>query len=728
MAEINVFNLNITSDNPILKAHNDGKDFDELYKGILDRIPEEERGADLFENSVNNVLEQYWEAAEYVSLNDRSKKTEEDVEEDDDGNEVEVEDESLSWDEKKRLKELQEKFEGKYGSDKTAEKVAREFGGYNALNNLVSGQYKDDKLKKRITNLLSTYDKIKEDPAKLESFKYLYSVSENFKQHASASKETTVKFNDKALMLEIHDLNGTGLNFTIDSNKSLVMSQEKALTQEQVDALATFMYDDAGLRKMEDFDFKDIKDLKVKGKEGEEDKPFMDAFSESLSKADENYNSNEEDWTQEAFEQWCRENGLEGHEPAVQGPFDDIKGMKLDRKAFKDKVIARMNILGFTDPRLIKTRYCTDGSMILTCYTTENDIYDDMQTKDGLRINRKKAFSVKLKYKNGVPVVSYYLPQGKVLEGGHARVMLEALKSQGCTHAYLPGAMITAGKGQGALWEAVAKSLVCPMALPDGNELKPQNIVDIMETLKKENDPDRQDILGFKRNLLEQLEIQEEHKRKKDPNYKMNSHMNVQMELLKGAIYYETFNASSLPNLQKFIAERSQIRTAGNKQWDKITVLAANQAIADITQNYGIIREKYGDHDLTDQQLQYELIMTMKFGILDKNGNPIGTDEEKKPKGTLEIIKEEIKNAEKEAARTKNTPDKQFDAALKAVNTAVSKRLGHVNETVKADYGIDLVRDPGDAYASAKMPERQEVKDINMKDIVAKTFNRPVQR
>ena len=325
-----------------------------------------------------------------------------------------------------------------------------------------------------------------------------------------------------------------------------------------------------------------------------------------------------------------------------------------------------------------------------------------------------------------MPVVSYYLPQGKVLEGGHARVMLEALKSQGCTHAYLPGAMITAGKGQGALWEAVAKSLVCPMALPDGNELKPQNIVDIMETLKKENDPDRQDILGFKRNLLEQLEIQEEHKRKKDPNYKMNSHMNVQIELLKGAIYYETFNASSLPNLQKFIADRSQI-TAGDKQWNKITVLAANQAIADITQNYGIIREKYGDRDLTDQQLQYELMMTMKFGVLDKNGNPVGTDEEKKPKGTLEKIKEEIRNAENEAARTKNTPDKQFDAALKAINTAVSKRLGHVNETVKSDYGIDLVRDPGDAYASAKLPERQEVKDINMKDIVAKTFNRSAQ-
>lgn len=203
--------------------------------------------------------------------------------------------------------------------------------------------------------------------------------------------------------------------------------------------------------------------------------------------------------------------------------------------------------------------------------------------------------------------------------------------------------------------------------------------------------------------------------------------MNVQIELLKGAIYYETFNASSLPNLQKFIADRSQI-TAGDKQWDKITVLAANQAIADITQNYGIIREKYGDRDLTDQQLQYELMMTMKFGVLDKNGNPVGTDEEKKPKGTLEKIKEEIRNAENEAARTKNTPDKQFDAALKAVNTAVSKRLGHVNETVKSDYGIDLVRDPGDAYASAKLPERQEVKDINMKDIVAKTFNRSAQR
>lgn len=724
MAEINVLNLNITPDNEVYK---EGKDFGELYKGILDRIPEEERGADLFENSVNNVLGQYLEAAEYVSLANRSEKTDEDTEVDDDGNEVEIEDNPLSWKEQQRLEELQEKFEKKYGSDKTKDKVAQDFGGHNCLNNLVKGEYKDnDKQTQRVVNLLSTYNKIKDDPAKQESFQYLYGVSEKYNQ--KKSKDTTVKFNDKALMLEIHNLNGTGLNFTIDSNKSLVMSREKALTQEQVDALATFMYNDAGLKKMEDFDFKDIKDLKVKGKEGEEDKPFTEAFSESLSKANEDYNSNEEDWTQEAFEQWCRENGLEGHEPAVKGPFDDIKGMKLDRKAFKDKVIARMNILGFTDPRLIKTRHCMDGSVILTCYTTENDIYDDMQTKDGLRINRKKAFSVKLKYKNGMPVVSYYLPQGKVLEGGHARVMLEALKSQGCTHAYLPGAMITAGKGQGALWEAVAKSLVCPMALPDGNELKPQNIVDIMETLKKENDPDRQDILNFKRNLLEQLEIQEEHKRKKDPNYKMNSHMNVQIELLKGAIYYETFNASSLPSLQEFIANRSQERIAGENQWDKVTVLAANQAIADIAKNYGVIREKYGDRDLTDQQLKYELVSVMKFGIRDKNNQKIKDAEGNDicGEGTLDTIKNYIAKNEKKS--TQSTPEKKFKDALTQANTWVKNNMGEVVNKVKSDYGIELSRDSGAAFVSAKMPERQEVKDINMKDIVAKTFNRPVQR
>lgn len=719
MAEINVFTLKVTSDNPVLKSHNRGKDFDELYKGILDRIPENERTPELLEDSVGKVLEQYWEAAEYVSLNKRSQE-DDDESFDDDDDSLEENDNPLDYKETKRLEELQKKFEEKYGKDDTAAKVAQDFGGTYALDNLMASQYKDNKQKKRISNLLATYNKVHDDPAKLESFNYLYSVSENFKQHAPTNNSTSVKFNDKALLLEIHNLNGTGLNFTIDSNKSLVMSREKSLNQDQVDALAAFMYKDAGLRKMEDFDFKDIQELKVKGKDGKEDKPFTDAFSESLTKADEDYNSNEQDWSREAFEEWCRENGLTGFEPeavkAAEGAKDS--GLKLDRKAFKDKVIARMNILGFTDPRLIKTRYCTDGSTILTCYTTENDMYDDMQTKDGLRINRKKAFSVKLKYKNGVPVVSYYLPQGKLLEGGHARVMLEALKSQGCTHALLPGAMLTAGKGQGALWEAVAKSLICPLALPDGNELKPQNIVDIMETLKKENDPDRQDILGFKKNLLEQLEIQEEHKRKKDPEkYKMNSHMNVQMELLRGAIFYETYNASSLPNLQKFISDHSQKRLAGEDQWDKVTVLAANQAIADITQNYGVIREKYGSRDLTDKQLQYELVMAMKFGVIDKDGNKVTNE------GTLDTIKTELADAEKEAAKTKNTPDKQFEAALKTVNMAVSKRMSHVNETVKSDYGIDLARDPGDAYASARIPDRKEVKDINMKNIVAKTFN-----
>ncbi len=715
MAEINILNVNVTSDNDIIKAYKGGaKDFNELYKGILDRIAPEERTDALFESSVRNVLSQYREAARYLDLDFRAGDDNVADEDDDETGE-----EPLDFKEQKEYDDLKAKFEQKYGTDKTADKVARDFGGYSALNNLVTGKTTD----KDVINLLKTYDKIKDDPAKLESFNYLYSVSQHFMQGKTKHDKSDVKFNADHLRLEVRNLQGTGLNFTIDGSKSLFMSQDKMLTQEQVDALAGFMYNHAGLQKEEDFDFKDIHDLKVKGKEEGEERPFAEAFSESLGKADEDYNSNEEDWSKEAFDEWCREHGLDGHEPSVQGPFDDIKGMKLDRKAFKDKVIARMNILGFTDPRLIKTRYCTDGSMILTCYTTENDMYDDMQTKDGLRINRKKAFSVKLKYKNGLPVVSYYLPPGKPLEGGHARVMLEALKSQGCTHAYLPGAMITAGKGQGALWEAVAKSLVCPMALPDGNELKPQNIVDIMETLKKENDPDRQDILNFKRNLLEQLEIQEAYKKKKDPeNYKMNSHMNVQMELLRGAIYYETFNASSLPNLQEFIANRAQERIAGKNQWDKVTVLAANQAIADIAKNYGVIREKYGNRDLTDQQLKYELVSVMKFGIRDKNNQQVHDAEGNLVcgEGTLSTIKKYISENEKKS--TQNTPEKKFKDALNQANTWVKNSMGEVINKVKTDYGVELSRDSGAAFTSAKMPEREEVKNINMKDVVAKTF------
>ena len=717
MAEINVLNVNVTSDNDILAAHNGGaKDFNELYKGILNRIDAAERTDALFESSIKNKLSQYREAARYLDLWRRSEDNVSDEDNEDDG---QTEEDQLTSKEQLEYNDLKDKFEKEYGANETADKVAHDFGGYYALNNLLTGKITEA----RVVNLLKTYDKIKDDPAKLESFNYLYSVSQHFMQEKTKSDKSDIRFNTKDLRLEVRNLKGTGLNFTIDSNKSLFMSQDKILTQEQVDAMADFMYHNAGLRKEEDFDFKDIRDLKVKGREEGEERPFAEAFSESLAKADEDYNSNEEEWSKEAFDEWCRENGLEGYEPSVQGPFDDIKSMKLDRKAFKDKVIARMNIIGYTDPRLIKTRYCTDGSMILTCYTTENDIYDDMQTKDGLRINRKKAFSVKIKFKNGVPVVSYYLPQGKPLEGGHARVMLEALKSQGCTHAYLPGAMITAGKGQGALWEAVAKSLVCPMALPDGNELKPQNIVDIMETLKKENDPDRQEILKFKKNLLEQLEIQEEYKQKKDPEkYKMNSHMNVQMELLRGAIYYETFNASSLPNLQEFIASRAQERIAGEQQWDKVTVLAANQAIVDIAKNYGVIREKYGNRDLTDQQLKYELVSVMNFGIRDKNNQPIRDAEGNLVcgEGTLSTIKKFISENEKKS--TQNTPEKKFKDALTQANTWVKNNMGEVTNKVKADYGVELSRDSGAAFTSAKMPEREEVKKINMKDVIAKTF------
>lgn len=56
------------------------------------------------------------------------------------------------------------------------------------------------------------------------------------------------------------------------------------------------------------------------------------------------------------------------------------KPMTLSYRRAEDKIKARMGIMGFKED-LVKMRRCADGSMIISAYTTEDDLTDDSKTK-----------------------------------------------------------------------------------------------------------------------------------------------------------------------------------------------------------------------------------------------------------------------------------------------------------------------------------------------------------
>lgn len=89
------------------------------------------------------------------------------------------------------------------------------------------------------------------------------------------------------------------------------------------------------------------------------------------------------------------------------------KPMTLSYRRAEDKIKARMGIMGFKED-LVKMRRCADGSMIISAYTTEDDLADDSKTKNG-KVLHKKAFAIKFNIVNGVPEVAAYMPPGKAL-------------------------------------------------------------------------------------------------------------------------------------------------------------------------------------------------------------------------------------------------------------------------------------------------------------------------
>lgn len=565
--------------------------------------------------------------------------------------------------------------------------------------------------KKRLDNLTEVYEKNVKggtDEQKL-NYQFLFALSDKIKnkfEFGEGANQTVMTAKpDGKLYLKVKNFRGSGMDFAIDDNQTLVLSDGQTLSPKQAEDLGRF-FNESGLGDWQDIKFGPNSDkIKVKDETGKEE-PFPTAFKRGMGWSEEDEKTPQ--ISDEDFKQFLKDNNLISEPPPddIDGIIDTAKGMNLSMSAMASKVKARMKIMGFMDNRLLHTRRMADGSIVICAYTTETDARHDSESKNG-DVNRKKAFAVKIKIKNGVPTCSWYLPQGKMLEASHVQCMLEALKTQGCQYYKMPNAIMTGGKGQGAFWEATAKTLMVPVlkteANPDGADLSPDNVHDLMEAFKKESYKHGPvEVLKFKEKFLYQLEQMEAYRRKvyekKNPgmNYEPNVGMTNEIAGLQGALMYDRLKVGPLPALEAFIKENAdgvdaKGRSLGTKRWDAVDVLVAYQAMSVMLQpdNYKMIKERYeATHGGKSPDADYLKLLLYKemnsdpSQFKDEDGNSV--------QGARAFVLDAIQEKYDGDTGNKNNPVRRMDKALSDVMKSINQRMGQLSKKISDDYSFEM--------------------------------------
>lgn len=599
--------------------------------------------------------------------------------------------------------------------------------------------------KDRVMNLLSTFSQVKDqmqgDEQLRRNFEFIYSLSEFNHDNAAYREDGDKNVNrikvdqDGKLRFVMKNLGGTGLSFSIEDGRSIVLARDQRLTATQVAELSRFFYMN-GLSDIADFNFANLQNVEiVPDAENSQGKDFNTLFSEGLDAAaasEGNVPNNGDEFLQGL--NGPSENGNEGFEGE---PKAETKDYVFNMRAMTGKVKARLGLMGYTKPELITTRRCMDGSIVICAYTTETDLKHDSETKNG-DVNRKKAFAVKVgrkKTKNGqvIPCASWYLPDGKVLETGHCQCMIEALKTQGCEYIKIPGGVLTGGKGQGAFWEAFGKTLMVPLAMskdfPDGADIANEHVVAMLEQAKKENKHDSVALIKWKKKLLEELKEQEAYKKEKNDKpilekferdyneqkyfaeygqlfedeiaegtypgpktkenfkkfakeqyllanggYKTNSLLNTQIATIEGSIIYDDFKSKHLPRLTQYIMDgiSGKYNEGFEGKWDPVETAAAYRALGEVIQEYAS-----DQHDPRNPNKEYTLLLK-KF-------------REKAEKKKTEVAKEIYKHMEA-GIEGQERPDigRARNDAVKSLQEGTTKSIEAILGQINEDYGIEM--------------------------------------
>ena len=443
--------------------------------------------------------------------------------------------------------------------------------------------------------------------------------SGTYPQTATANLSSIEEGKDGRFRLIMKNLGGTGLNFTVENNgRSIVFAKDQQFTAAQVKELSRFFYmHGIGAQGLEDFVLPEkISEVDVYNPATGEKEKFSTIFSRELSGVSREYaNAGPElvsaDGRNETPDVSAAENNSFGAGSTSRS--GDQPKLKLSYKEAKGAIVARMNMMNFTSS-LITTRRCADGSMVICAYNNEIDLKHDSETKGG-DVKRTKAFAVKFNIIDGVPVVRPYMPAGKPMEAKHIRCMLAALKSQGCTHFYLPdgSATVYGSAGMGAAWTACGKTLMVPIVNPPHIELSAEDVNGMLKAINDEGKQDQKKFDQWKADLIEQLHDQEDmaaymkaHNTKTKPSYEeldawvaQNGHAPARnsktgdiIAKLEGDLKYTKLQDFTNGLFKQHVFQQSKNLDENGREkpdgekWDAVQYMAAAYAYSEMLQHY----------------------------------------------------------------------------------------------------------------------------------------------
>ncbi len=468
----------------------------------------------------------------------------------------------------------------------------------------------------QLQNVIDTYQQIKNQPEKHESFRFLASFREQISADwlekdgqnvCRLSVQSGKDGSNSIVIMKFKNLGGTGLNFSIEDGRSIVFAPDSKLTHKQVSAMSRF-FADQGM-KIEDFsrlkglkvyddqteigsfeeifkqenqknNYRDkhLAELLEMQKQNPHDQVLNDEVERRIKSGEDTENAlpvTDENTTQAAV---SGENSGGGEGDSFDGKvgFDSYLNDEAKPRTYRDMKKAirlRAGIMRIS-PSCIVEKRMPDGSVVISLYGSEADkAADGKMNKDGIVQHKKKvAFRM---WKNP-PRVSIYVPDGGEFKAAYAK---GALKAGGQPYFYMPPTSEFGGDAQKAFWEAAGDTLTCPLLKskdhPDGCDIGNDHLQVILKAIKDKGADDEVEILKFKMRLVGQLHKYREFKGGKFPSHELKNTCSA----LEGDIRMHFFQKSVLPALSGHIT-----KGATDKGWTDIDITCAYAAVAKITQ------------------------------------------------------------------------------------------------------------------------------------------------
>lgn len=498
---------------------------------------------------------------------------------------------------------------------------------------------------------------------------------------------------NESLSLKVMDLNGTGLNFALNINRttdkpqSLVLTNDNSeMTEAQIRELARFFFK-GGL--IENPDLINLpSDIKV---QGDSARSFKDIFNEAFA-AERDAQSQQEERERQELPPQNNEQPVEGASNDGSAPCGDDYDKYLSSKELtpsyskmRGAMEARAGIMGFRKNRL-HWRRNLDGSMTLIAYLNEADERTDSELdKKGLQ-SRKKAFAVKV-HKGPPPKAWLYIEPGKEIKSGHAKLILKAFQSQGCQYFTAGPTVELSGAGNSAFWKAAGSIPICPKLKrskdDDGFDgFANDNLQEMLKVHKEEAKIDPSESLKWKMRLARELDGYTKFKRSSG---KPDGKLETALEMLRGDIKFSKFTSSYQSVIESYIREQS--RPDKENRWTTADMASAVMASEDLLYAIANGKDKNGkpfNYDYINQDPQKLIdFMVVKMA-------------ENRP--TIDKLIDAQYEKDKRAPSHPEDEETQGSALERAANKILKNAKDNLNTFVEGD----LVSNYGDA-AKIKM-------------------------